>query len=128
MVSKFRREDHALFQVRAHAILPQVPRRVGHKISLQGFAGPYAGPHPRDDHANMQRTGRTHRERCVGKGPCPHVLVDTAETVAVGCHAAHQGPVFATYPDGVSRVTQALLGQTVLGTWILLDHFWKCDR
>jgi hypothetical protein len=39
MVSKFRREDHVLFHIRAHAILPQVLRRVGHKISLQGFAG-----------------------------------------------------------------------------------------
>jgi len=32
-------EDHALFISYAHAILPQISRRVGHKISLQGFAG-----------------------------------------------------------------------------------------
>jgi hypothetical protein len=28
-----------LFISCAHAILPQISRRVGHKISLQGFAG-----------------------------------------------------------------------------------------
>ena len=53
MVSKFRREDHALFEIRSHAILPQVSRRVGHKISLKGFARADAGAYPRDYHANL---------------------------------------------------------------------------
>lgn len=36
------REDYALFSICAHAILPQVPRRVGHKIPLSIFVGPNA--------------------------------------------------------------------------------------
>jgi hypothetical protein len=39
MVSKFRRRDHALLVIRAHAILPQVPCRLGPKyryVVLQG--------------------------------------------------------------------------------------------
>ena len=128
MVSKFRREDHALFGIRAHAILPQVPRSVGHKIPLQSFTGPDAGADPRDHNADLHRNGGPYSEGRVGARPRPHVPVDPAKAIAVGCHATDQGSVVTPHPDGVSGTAQALLGQTVLGPWLLFDHIWKCDR
>lgn len=128
MVSKFRREDHALFVIRAHAILSQVPRRVGNKIPLQGFAGFDAGPHPRDYHPDVQRTGRPYRQRGLGARSCPYVPVDPTEALAVQRYATDQRALIAPYPDGVSRTAKALLGKAVLGTWILLDYIWECDR
>lgn len=61
------------------------------KYRYQVFAGPNAGTDPRDYHANLQRDGPPHRERCVGVRPRPYVPIDPAETVAVGCYAADQG-------------------------------------
>ena len=56
------------------------------------------------------------------------VTVDPAETGAVGRHATHQGPVVAAHPDGAPRAAQALLGEAVLGQWLLLDRLGQCDR
>ena len=128
MVSKFRRDYHALLVIRAHAILPQVPRRMGHEIPLQGIAGPHERTDPRDYPPNLQRNGRAYRARCSGPRPYPHVFVDPAEAFAVRCHAAYQRQVVAAHPDGVSRIAKALLGQTVLGAWIFLDNLRKCHR
>ena len=126
MVSKFRREDHALFISCAHAILPQISRRVGHKISLQGFAGSDAWTDPWNYHANLRRNGGPYRARCAGPRPCAYVLVDTAKAVPVQRHAAHQRPLVATDPDGVPWVAQALLGKTLLGQRLFLNHLWEC--
>jgi hypothetical protein len=38
--------SYGLFLIRAHAILPQVSRRVGHKIPAQGSARSDAGTYP----------------------------------------------------------------------------------
>jgi len=54
--------------------------------------------------------------------------VDPAEIVSVAGDAAHQGALVAPYPDGVSRVAQALLGQAVLGAGVFLDNIGECDR
>ena len=128
MVSKFRREDHALFVIRAHAILSQIPRRVGNKIPLQGFARFDASPHSRDYHPDVQRIGRPYRQRGLGARPYPYVPVDPTEALAVKRYAKDQRALIAPYPDGVSRTAKTLLGKAVLGTWILLDYIWECDR
>ena len=110
----------------AHAILPQISRRVGHKISLQGFAGSDAWTDSLDYRTNLRRNGGPYRARCAGPRPCAYVLVDTAKAGPVQRHAAHQRPLVATDPDGVPWVAQALLGKTLLGQRLFLNHLWKC--
>ena len=101
MVSKFRRRDHALLVIRAHAILPQVPRRLGYEISLQGFAWYNAGTDPRNHHPDLRRNGRPYCAWGLGRRSCPHVSVDPTQTVAIRCDAADQRTLVAPHPDGV---------------------------
>ena len=101
MVSKFRREDHALFQIRSHAILPQVPRRLGYEMSLQGFAWYNAGTDPRNHHPDLRRNVRPYCAWGLGRRTCPHISVNPAQTVAVRCDTADQRRLVAPHPDGV---------------------------
>ena len=39
-----------------------------------------------------------------------------------------KGAILAPDSDGVPRAAQALLGQAVLGPWILFDHVRECHR
>ena len=112
---KFRRENYALFISCAHTILPKISHRVGHKISLQGFAG-----------SDAWTDLWNYRARCAGPRPSAYVLVDTAEAGPVQRHAAHQRPLTVTDPDGVPWVAQALPGKMLLGQRLCLNHLWKC--
>jgi hypothetical protein len=47
---------------------------------------------------------------------------------AVDGDAADQGTFFAPHPDGVSRAAQEVLGQALLGAWVLLNHVRQRDR
>lgn len=47
--------------------------------------------------------------------PCPHFLVDPANTVPVRCHAADQGPLIPPHPDKIPRLGQVLLGGGDIG-------------
>src|SRR6056297_2656764 len=128
MASDSGEEDHALLVIRAHAILSQIPRRVGDEVSVQGFKGRNARADPRNHYPDVRRAGCPYREGCVGARSCPHVPVNPAEVVPVRCHAAHQGPLIPPHPDGVSRPAQALLGQALLGAWVFLHDLRERDR
>ena len=91
--------DHALFISCAYAILPQISRRVDHKILLQGFAGSGAWTDLWNYCANLRRNGGPYRARCAGPRSCAYVLVDTAKAGPVQRHAAHQRPLVRTDPD-----------------------------
>lgn len=74
-----------------------------------------------------RRTGCPYRERRFNARSYPHVPVDPAQAVPVRCHATHQGPLIPTHPDGVPRPAQAVLGQTFLGAWVILDDLGERD-
>ena len=73
MVSKPRGENHVPLILWLDAILPQVSRRMGHEIPLQGSSRFDAGPYPLDYLPEVQSNGRLHREGRVGSRPCPYV-------------------------------------------------------
>ena len=128
MASDSREEDHALLVIRAHAILSQIPRRVGDKVSIQGFVRRHARADPANHHPDLRGTGCPYREGRFGARSCPHVPVDPAQAVPVRCHAAHQGPLIAPHPDGVPRPAQTLLGKALLGAWVFLHDLRQRDR
>ena len=99
--------------------------RLVHKTSLQGFAGDDVWPHSRNHLADLRQTVGPDREGCVGARPCPYFPLDPDNTFVIKCHAAHQEPLIAPYPDGVPWAAQALLGKAVLGMSLFLHHFWN---
>ena len=90
MVLKFRKEDHALFISCAHAILPQISRRVGHKISLRGLAGSDAWTDPLNYRANLRRNGGPYRAKCTGQD---HVHMFLSIPPKLALSNVMQGPV-----------------------------------
>ena len=88
------------------------------RSSLKGLAGAHAGEPQRHNLASQQLAGRSHREEYFCEQSCAPVLIDTAKTMTVRRHGAHQRSVFAPYPEEVY-----LAAKTLLGPRLFLDQF-----